>query len=61
LRERLEARGEERDRWKLEHWDAFLTEQPPRVPIPFPHLDIDTEQPLKANVARAVSYILRKG
>ena len=59
LRQRLEARGEERDRWKLENWPAFLAEQPPRTPIPFPHLDLDTEQPLKANVARAVSYILR--
>ena len=59
LRQRLEARGEERDQWKLENWHAFLTEQPPRTPIPFPHLDLDTEQPLKTNVARAVSYILR--
>jgi predicted kinase len=59
LRQRLEARGEERDRWKLENWHAFLAEQPPRTPIPFPHLDLDTEQPLKANVARAVSYILK--
>jgi predicted kinase len=58
LRERLEARGEARDRWKLEHWPAFLEEQPPRAPIPFPHLELDTEQPLKTNVAQAVSYIL---
>jgi predicted kinase len=60
LRQRLGVRGEERDRWKLEHWDAFLAEQPPRVPIPFPHLDLDTEQPLKANVARAVSYVMQE-
>jgi len=60
LRRRLEARGEERDRWKLENWPAFLAEQPPRTPIPFPHLDVDTEHPLKANVARAVAYILRE-
>gem|GEM_PF-1492545 len=59
LRERLEARGEERDRWKLENWHAFLAEQPPRTPIPFPHLDLDTEQTLKANVERAISYILK--
>jgi len=61
LRRRLEARGEERDRWKLENWPTFLAEQPPRTPIPFPHLDLDTEQPLKTNVARAVSYILHEG
>jgi predicted kinase len=60
LRQRLEARGEERDRWKLENWQAFLAEQPPRTPIPFPHLDLDTEQPLEANVARAVSYIIQE-
>jgi len=59
LRERLEARGEERDRWKLENWPAFLKEQPLRVPIPFPHLDLDTERPRAANAARAVSYILK--
>ena len=61
LRERLGARGEKRDRWKLENWHAFLAEQPPRTPISFPHLDLDTEQPLKANVARAVSYIIQEG
>ena len=58
LRQRLEARGEERDRWKLENWHAFLAEQPPRTPIPFPHLDLDTEQPLKTIVEQAISYIL---
>jgi predicted kinase len=59
LRQRLEARGEERDRWKLENWPTFLAEQPPRTPIPFPHLDLDTERPRAANAARAVSYILK--
>jgi predicted kinase len=59
LRQRLEARGEQRDRWKLENWRAFLAEQPPRTPIPFPHLDLDTERPRAANAARAVSYILK--
>ncbi|MEE9154176.1 MAG: ATP-binding protein, partial [candidate division NC10 bacterium] len=59
LRERLEARGENRDRWKLENWQAFLEQQPPRVPIPFSHLELDTAEPLRANVARAVSYILK--
>jgi predicted kinase len=57
LRRRLEARGEQRDRWKLENWQTFLEHQPPRTPIPFPHLELDTEQPLKANVAQAVLYI----
>ncbi len=58
LRRRLEARGEQRDRWKLENWQTFLAQEPSRAPIPFPHLELDTEQPLKGNVARAVSYIL---
>jgi predicted kinase len=59
LRQRLEARGEQRDRWKLANWHAFLAEQPPRTPIPFLHLDVDTERPRAANAARAVSYILK--
>jgi predicted kinase len=61
LRERLEARGEKRDQWKLENWQTFLMQQPPRVPIPFPHLELDTEDALEANAARAVSYILKGG
>lgn len=60
LWQRLETRGEKRDRWKLEHWRTFLEEQSPRASIPFPHLEVDTEQPLKANVARALSYILKE-
>lgn len=59
LRERLEIRGEERDRWKLENWETFLKQEPARGPIPFPHLELDTENALEANVARAVSYILK--
>jgi len=61
LRQRLEARGERRDQWKLENWPAFLAQQPCRIPIPFPHLELDTEQPPEKNVARAVSYILQEG
>ncbi|MFQ5532917.1 MAG: AAA family ATPase, partial [Candidatus Methylomirabilales bacterium] len=55
LRDRLEMRGEGRDRWKLENWEKFLKQEPPRAPIPFPHLELDTEDSLDANVARAVS------
>jgi predicted kinase len=29
---RLRARGEPRDRWKLEHWDEFLARQPYALP-----------------------------
>lgn len=61
LRERLEARREQRDQWKLENWQTFVQQQPPRVSIPFPHLDLDTEDALDANVARAISYILKGG
>ncbi len=59
LRERLTIRGEPLDRWKLENWQPFLQEQPLRVPIPFSHLELDTEQPLETNVARVVFYIVR--
>jgi predicted kinase len=43
LRKRLERRGEKRDRWKLANWDAFLEQEPIRVDIPIPHLDINTD------------------
>jgi predicted kinase len=61
LRQRLEARGEGRDQWKLQNWQAFVAEQPPRVPIPIPHLDLDTEDSPEANVSRAVLYIVEQG
>ena len=61
LRERLQIRGEERDRWKLENWETFLAQEPARIPIPFPHLELDTEDAPEANAARAVSYILKDG
>ena len=58
LRSRLQARGEARDRWKLAHWEAFLRQQPVKVRLSFPHLDLDTEKNLPANVSTAVRYIL---
>ena len=61
LRERLKARREKRDQWKLENWQTFLKQQPPRVSIPFPHLELDTGNALDVNVARAISYILKGG
>ena len=57
LRSRLKARGEPRDRWKLNHWKAFVAEQPSLTPIPFPHIDINTERDLPANVRLALKFI----
>jgi predicted kinase len=61
LRSRLRLRDEKRDRWKLTHWQEFLRQQPIRLPLSFPHLDIDTQADLTANVKAAVRYILRTG
>jgi predicted kinase len=61
LRERLRTRGERRDHWKLQHWDKFMVQEPPRVRIPFPHLDIHTDACLSRNVAAAVAHIRREG
>jgi predicted kinase len=61
LRSRLESRDEKRDRWKLGHWNEFLREQPIEMPLPFPHLDIDTEKNLLKNTATAMRYILEHG
>jgi predicted kinase len=61
LHERLHSRGEERDKWKLIHWKEFLTEQPIKTAVPFPHLDVNTEKNLAANARTAVRYILEHG
>jgi predicted kinase len=58
LYQRLHSRGEKRDNWKLIHWDKFLLEQPIKVPVPFSHLDLDTEKNVAANARAAVRYIL---
>ena len=57
LRSRLKSRGESKDRWKLTHWEEFLTQQPSLAPIPFAHLEVDTESNLSANVNAALRYI----
>ena len=59
LHSRLSSRAETRDNWKLSHWQQFLAEQPILTPIPFPHLEIDTEQNLSSNVDAALAYILK--
>jgi len=61
LQSRLLSRAESRDRWKLRHWREFLEEQPVTFRLPFPHLDINTEQPLRTNTDAAVRYILARG
>jgi predicted kinase len=58
LRSRLHSRGEKRDHWKLAHWTEFLAQQPIKMPVPFAHLDVDTEKKLSVNVSAAVRYIL---
>jgi predicted kinase len=58
LRARIRSRGEQRDRWKLEHWDEFLAQQPIDIAIPFPHLDIDTEKNRLRNISTAIKYIM---
>lgn len=57
LRARLISRGEKRDQWKLKHWKEFLKQQPIKVRIPFPHLDINTEGNTSTNVRAAIRYI----
>ena len=61
LRDRLLRRGEQRDLWKLSNWEAFLLEQPLRVPIPLDHIEINTDEPADENVARALRYITAVG
>jgi predicted kinase len=56
LKQRLARRGLERDKWKLENWEAFIRRERPDVSIPFEHLRVNTETPLDAT--HLVSYIL---
>jgi predicted kinase len=58
LKARLRRRGEKRDHWKLNHWEAFLRQQPIDVRIPFDHLSLNTEEDLSTNVRAAVRYIV---
>jgi len=58
LHKRISSRGERRDKWKLDNWSEFLKKQPADVPIPFSHLNVDTEKTLSRNVSTSVIYIL---
>ena len=58
LRHRLESRGEKRDRPKFARWRSFLQKEPLRVPVPFPHLDVDTTQNLARNADAATKYVV---
>ena len=57
LRTRLQSRGEKRDRWKLNHWKEFLTQQPIDIAPAFSYLDIDTETDLATNAKVALRHI----
>jgi hypothetical protein len=58
LHARLVRRGEKRDTRKLIHWDNFLKEQPINMDLAFPHLNVDTDKNLAANVRAATRYII---
>jgi len=57
LRQRLTARAEPRDTWKLAHWQEFLENEPIRIHIPFEHLDIDTTRDVFENVRKIIEYV----
>jgi predicted kinase len=58
IRRRLEARGEPRDRWKLQNWEAHVRSQPVAGALPHPHLDLLTERSVEETVQEALQYIL---
>ena len=58
LHARLVRRGEKRDRQKLIHWDSFLKEQPIKMDLAWPHLNVDTDKNLAGNVRAATRYII---
>ena len=57
LKQRIEARGELRDRWKLENWSQFIEKEPLRADIPLPHIDLDTELPENRNILKILEYL----
>ena len=57
IKRRLEVRGEPRDRWKLQYWETHVRLQPVAGPLPYPHLDLLTEQSPEEAVQAALNYI----
>lgn len=57
LKRRIEARGEPRDRWKLENWSRFMENEPVMVDIPLPHIDLNTELPENQNTPKIMEYL----
>jgi predicted kinase len=59
IQTRLRLRGEARDHRKLRQWNKFLKEQPIDVPIPWPHVKIDTSAPMGSAVRKAVEFLAK--
>jgi predicted kinase len=57
LKRRIEARGEPRDRWKLDHWSQFMEQEPLMVDIPLPHIDLNTEFTADKNRLKIMEYM----
>jgi predicted kinase len=57
LQQRLRERGVERDQRKLDNWEEFRRAEPIVVPVPFPHIMIDTARPIDECVERVVGYL----
>jgi len=57
IKDRLEKRGYERDRWKVEDWGEFMKWEPIYVPIPEYGLELDTLQTLDGCIQQALDYL----
>lgn len=60
IKRRLEARGEPRDRWKLQNWETHVRSQPVARALPHAHLDLQTERSTEETMKEAISYILAR-
>jgi predicted kinase len=56
VKARIMQRGEPRDRWKLENWEAYVAKAHGQN-IQVPHIKIDTTADMKSNVERVLSYL----
>jgi predicted kinase len=57
LRKRLRDRGLERDSWKLAHWALFQEAEPIIATVPFGHLMVDTDRPVRECLERVLHYL----
>ncbi len=58
IRERIKARGYERDLIKLDKWEEFIEREPIYVPLPEHSIEIDTTESIEVNIKKALYFMM---